>query len=91
MTYFSFQIDRIIFCVFLQKDYSLYNNFLHKYFPLNLVAQVRNEVAEQPLESPPPPPIVPTLQKSVTEPGQPSHTLWGIRDPFLVKPVSIDP
>ena len=67
-------MDRIIFCVFYQKDNSIYRELLHKYFPLDKAAPVKSietpDNASSLTEE-----AMPTLQKSVTEPvGQHSLT-----------------
>ena len=65
-------MDRIIFCVFLDKDFRLYNKLLHKYFPLEGRAEVTDDAEEkmdendQPTEERQP---VPKMQSSVSTPG----------------------
>ena len=70
-------MDRIIFCVFDQKDNSIYHKLLHKYFPLDIVAPVKStetpDNASSHIEE-----AVPTLQKSVTEPAG-EHSLTHTR------------
>ena len=62
-------MDRIIFCVFLDKDFHWYNKLLHKYFPLEGRAEVTEEKMDendQPTEERQP---VPKMQPSLSMPG----------------------
>ena len=69
-------MDRIIFCVFLNEDLHLYNELLHKYFPLESRAEVTDNAEEenekmdendQPTEERQP---VPKMQSSLSMPGE---------------------
>ena len=78
----SYQVDRIIFCVFLKVDYKLYRELLHCYFPIEAdgggadegqtpppeetADRERGELGEEEEGSSP---VMPGLDRSITEPG----------------------
>ena len=60
-------MDRIIFCVFLDKDFHLYAKLLHKYFPLEGRAEVTDNAEEEDEKMDQP---VPKMQLSLSMPGE---------------------
>lgn len=39
----QFQIDKVIFCIFLKQDWDIYTKFLQYYFPCEAVVQEKNQ------------------------------------------------
>lgn len=70
------KIDRVIFVVFLKVDYRLYTALMHHYFPLELVTiqdppcESTEGEKEKNMEDKP---VIPSLQKTVSEPVRKIH------------------